>query len=326
MRAKGIAILGLGNHAINRILPAIEFSNFIDLIGVCSRNATTVNSCSKTLSCIGWTDHHKMLENPNVDIVYISTPISTHFDFAYQALKAGKHVWCEKPLCCSFSNVQDLVNVAQENNKMLAESFMYLYHPQFEDVKRYSTNKLRSVHSISSKFGIPNLENPGFRNSPELCGGAFWDVGSYPISVMISLYPESNVKVLFAEIIKKKNNLVDSEGRAILRFSNDTSAYIEWGVGMGYKNEIEIWSNEGSLYTDKIFSKPVDYQPIFKIQDKQGNTTIKYGKISDQFVEMFKTFNSMLDSPDRIVNEYKLIVKRARVMDEIIKYTNLTSQ
>jgi len=324
MKTLGLAIWGLGNHALNRILPAISSLQELSLIGVCSRTEKKVEDCARHWNCYGWTDSTKMLSNPNIDIVYIATPIGVHFEMAIQAIKAGKHVWCEKPLTCDYKDTMTLIQLAKKNKKMLAEAFMYLHHPQFNKVESFFIDvKEDHVHSIICRFGIPNLKNPGFRLDPDLGGGALWDVGSYCVSAVLALRPDQQVQVLFSEIHKTENSLVDKEGRAVLRFSNGTSAYLEWGVGVGYKNEIELWSKKCSFYTDKIFSKPENYQPIYRTRDVNGIESVDYGEISEQFKDMIYNFLNMYDSPDQMLIEYESIRRRAGVMNEIVRVANL---
>ncbi len=323
MNTLGIAIWGLGNHARNRILPALSSIQELSLIGVCSRTEKKVVECAQQWNCLGWTDPNEMLNNPNVDIVYLATPIGVHFKLAVQALKAGKHVWCEKPLTCNYEDTKTLVHLARENKRMLAEAFMYLHHPQFSKVQNLvNDSKTGQVHSAICRFGIPILKDPGFRHDPSLCGGALWDVATYTVSAVLALFPDQHAQVLFSEVRKKENFPVDTEGRALLRFSHGTIAYLEWGIGVGYKNEIDLWSEKGSFFTDKIFSKPENYQPVYRIRDKNGNESLDYGDKSEQFTEMFYDFYNMFDSPVQIGVEYESILERARVMDEIVKYSN----
>ena len=77
MNTLGIAIWGLGNHARNRILPALSSIKELSLIGVCSRTEKKVIACAQQWNCRGWTDPNEMLNNPNVDIVYLATPIAS---------------------------------------------------------------------------------------------------------------------------------------------------------------------------------------------------------------------------------------------------------
>ena len=324
MKKLGIAVWGLGNHALNRIIPAINSVQELSLIGVCSRNENKVLECTENWDCHGWVDSSEMLSNSSIDVIYISTPIGIHFNQAIQALKAGKHVWCEKPLTCDYENTIELVKLAKENRKMITEAFMFLYHPQFNKVQNFVKDKKTGhIFSVVCRFGIPKIKNPGFRIDPTLGGGALWDVASYTVAAVLALYSDLQVKVLFSEVCKKENSPVDSEGRAVLRFSNGSSAYLEWGIEVGYKNEIELWSDKGSFYTDKIFSKPENYQPIYLTRDIKGNESLDYGNISEQFKEMFYNFYNMFDSLELIKEEYDNILKRARVMDEIVRFSDL---
>ena len=88
-----------------------------------------------------------MLTHPALDVVYVSTPIGLHFSMAEKALKAGKEVWCEKPLTCDFRETQALVALAEDNGKVLTESFMYLHHPQFKRVKQFVDESVQSTPS-----------------------------------------------------------------------------------------------------------------------------------------------------------------------------------
>ena len=89
------------------------------------------------------------------------------------------------------------------------------------------------------------------------------------------------------------------------------------------KLKIELWSEQGSFYTDKIFSKPENYKPIYRTRDINGNESIAYGDTLEQFKEMFYNFYNMFDSPKQIVTEYDSILARARVMDEIVRVADL---
>jgi dTDP-3,4-didehydro-2,6-dideoxy-alpha-D-glucose 3-reductase len=319
MSLLNVSVWGLGNHAQNRILPALSAINEIKLIGVCSRNSKVVESCAEQWGCYGWSDPDKMLSSSEVDVVYIATPIGVHFSLAQQAIEAGKHVWCEKPLTCSYIDTQALVSLAEDKDKVLTESFMYLYHPQFQRVKKFVDDS-KGVYSVICRFGIPTLDKPGFRNNSELCGGALWDVATYTTSALLPLFPDQQIKVIFSEVLTKIGEPVDSEGRALLKLSGGVTAYLEWGVGIAYKNEIDIWAKDGSFFTDKIFSKPKEYRPQYKIHDLKGNESGESGKQSEQFIDMFHNFVGIMSNNERAVAERITILQRAKLIDDIVNF------
>ena len=79
MSLLNVVVWGLGNHAKNRILPALSAMDEVKLVGLCSRNSKEVDECAKQWDCTGWNDPVQMLNSTKVDVVYISTPIGVHF-------------------------------------------------------------------------------------------------------------------------------------------------------------------------------------------------------------------------------------------------------
>jgi len=322
MSKLNVAVWGLGNHAKNRILPTLAALDSVNLLGVCSRSSESVTEVAAQWGCYGWEGLNgpaEMLSHPDLDLVYIATPIALHFSMAKQALEAGKHVWCEKPLTCDDSETETLVALAEQSGKVLTESFMYLHHPQFRQVKQF-VDENSGMNSIICRFGIPDLTVPGFRNNPKLCGGALWDVASYTTSALLALFPKQQVEVLFSEVLQKEGSPVDSEGRAVLRFANGVTAYLEWAIGVAYKNEIDLWSAEGALFTDKIFSKPADYLPEYTLRDLNGNRQIEQGEKCEQFTEMFHYFIKMMDDKEKIAAEREEILRRSKLLNDIVNF------
>ena len=324
MRNLGVAVWGIGRHAKNRILPAISAVETLTLVGICSRSKDTVNDCAKQWNCFGWTEPKKMLDHPDVDIIILTTPTGLHLNHGVQILAAGKHLWCEKPLTCNYKDTLELIHLSKKKGLMVAEGFMYLYHPHFLRVKKFvDAKELGRVCSVNCQFGIPTLEEPGFQNNANLYVGSFWDVGSYTVSAILELFDGQQHQILFAEIDWQPSYSIDRGGRALIRFSEGSTAYLEWGIGLGYRNEINIWSEQGSLYTDKIFSKPVDFQPTLKLRNQYGSKLIEQLPVVEQFEEMFKFYSLIFNNSQHLVKQRKRILKVAKVMDDILKLSQM---
>lgn len=317
-----IAVWGLGPHAVKNLLPAISAVSGLHLYGVCSRNADVVNAMSDQYSCRGWTDADKLLANPTVDAVFLSTPAGLHVAQGKSVLNAGKHLWCDKPLAGSFDEAEVLIALSQSEGVTLAEGFMYLHHPQLADLKRLvASGQLGEVNTVTCRFGIPPLARPGYRNRPELGGGAFLDVGVYPISAAVALFPTLDFTVIFAEILSEPGSPVDTEGRAVLRPQGTAgSALVEWRTGCAYRNEIDIWGTEGSVFTERLFSKPADYVPSFRILDTRGVARYASSTAADHFALMFGAFLRLVGN-DRLAElERDSIARRARLVGTIHDY------
>jgi predicted dehydrogenase len=318
MTAINVAVWGLGPHAIKNILPALKVCPGIHLYGVCSRNSETVSKCALEFGCLGWSDSASMLEDSHVDVIYLSTPIGVHFIQGKAVLLANKHLWCEKPLAENLEQVLMLVNLSRERGLTLAEGFMYLYHSQFRYLQEVLHSEiLGHVQSITCRFGIPPLVRPGFRVDPQVGGGAFLDVGSYPISAVTSFFPKLSPEVLFSEITSASGSRVDTTGRAILRYGNGVHVTLEWGINGSYRNEIDIWGSKGSVSSERFFSKPTDYSPRFRFLDLYGNESYKPGRPENHFLTMFTAFRKLMVDLVDAENERMIITRRAQLTDKI---------
>jgi dTDP-3,4-didehydro-2,6-dideoxy-alpha-D-glucose 3-reductase len=318
MRSIRVAVWGVGHHASANILPAIAEVEGLELYGVCSRNPAVVSSCMNAWSCRGWTEPGLMLQDSAVDVIYVATPSGLHAAHGRQVLSAGKHLWCEKPLGCFLHETLDLLEMAESRRVSLCEAFMYLYHPQFERLSRYlSDGGLGAIRSITCRFGIPNLERASFRNDASLGGGALLDVGCYPISAIQALFPEDGVQVTHASVEKRDGSPVDTDGHAVIALSSGAEAYLEWRSGCSYRNEIDLWGENGSVSTQKIFSKAADYVPEFRTRDLRGVEKTESGASGNHFLSMLRSFRGTIDDPAAAESERSRIAMRAGTLDMI---------
>ena len=318
MKELRVAVWGLGHHALHNILPALDACPGVALYGVCSRNTQVVARTTAATGCVGWNDPQDMLDDSRVDVVYLSTPIGLHAEQGRTVLAADKHLWCEKPLSGNADDATALAKLSRARRLTLAEGFMYLYHPQFRYLQHVvKSGELGYIHSVSCRFGIPPLRRPSFRDSPELGGGAFLDVGCYPISAITSFFPDADPDVRFAEIGVARGSLVDTSGRAVLRFANDVCALLEWGIRCAYRNEIDFWGTNGSVFSERIFSKGADYVPRFRFLDQQGRERYEHGTADNHFVAMLRSFRNLIDDADGAEHERASIMRRALVSDQI---------
>jgi dTDP-3,4-didehydro-2,6-dideoxy-alpha-D-glucose 3-reductase len=231
-----------------------------------------------------------MLSDPDVDAVMVSTPIGLHFAHGMQVLSAGKHLWCEKPLTMTGRQTRKLLVRARADRLAICEAFMYRYHPHMKGVRKLIRGRaVGTVFSLSSRFGIPHLESPGFRYSRELGGGAFLDIGCYTVSVAMACL-EGMPRVLVSYYSQPAQSEVDLGGGALLQFPDGSIASLEWGLGRAYRNDLEIWGDSGSLRADFIFSKPSDMKPVVELRDRRGVETIVDVEAENAFVVMFEEF------------------------------------
>jgi dTDP-3,4-didehydro-2,6-dideoxy-alpha-D-glucose 3-reductase len=322
-----LVVWGLGKHAIHKILPAVSTADGLELYGVCSRNPVTVADSSRMWDCRSWTDPTSMLGDPQVDIVYVATPIGLHAENGRAVLAAGKHLWCEKPLTSRLRDTAELLASSRSTGLSVFEAHMYLYHPQFHRLATYiSGGRLGRILSVSCRFGIPKLEHPGFRSDAALGGSALLDVGCYPVSAIIALFPGDPARIRYSSVSARDGGAVDTDGYSVLELSGGAEAVLEWRTNAAYRNEIELWGEEGSLFTERVFSKSPSYRPSFRLRDLQGLESVEYSEPADHFVRMLETFRVLVEDGQAMESERNNISRRASLIDQIQMTSSSRSQ
>lgn len=259
-----------------------------------------------------------MLDDDTVDVVYVATPIALHGDHGRHVIDAGKHLWCEKPFATRYHDVRQLIERSAARGLAACEGHMYLHHPHFQQFRRYITDgRLGRITSIECRFGLPRLDEPGFRSDPTLGGGALFDVGCYPISAVHALFPDADASVAWSSMQSWDGWPLDTDGQAVLELSNGVVAHLEWRINGSYRAEIDVWGDRGSARTEKIFSKPADYVPFFRLRDRRGSETTEAGEAADHFVLMLQNFNRMMDDKGALALEQRRILRTADVVDRI---------
>ncbi len=318
MRPLGLAVWGLGPHAVRNLLPAVAEARGVALRGVHSRSGEAVADACARYGCGRWDGAEEMLADPAVEVVLLATPIGLHAAQGMAVLRAGKHLWCEKPLATRTGEAGALADASRGRGVSLAEGFMYLHHPQFARLRELvDSGELGRVESMACRFGIPPLERPGFRADPALGGGAFLDVGSYPASAACALFAGAEAEVAFAEIATAPGSCVDTSGRALLRLGGGASALLEWRTGVAYRNELDLWGSAGSVTAERVFSKPADHVARLRLRDRTGAETVEEVGAANHFVAMLEAFRGLAADSGAAERERETILRRARLLDRI---------
>jgi predicted dehydrogenase len=189
--------------------------------------------------------YEALLEDPEVDGVYISLPNSLHHAWTMQALAAGKHVLCEKPYSRSPAEVEEAFDAADAAGLVLAEAFMYRHNPQTalarELVESGRIGRLRAIHAT---FSFPLLDQTNVRMIADLDGGALMDVGCYCISGSRLLAGEPG-RVFGEQTVSETG--VDVAFHGTLRFPGEVVSQIDASFVAQNRQRLEVVGEEGTL-------------------------------------------------------------------------------
>jgi predicted dehydrogenase len=170
----------------DEVLPGLISSTNNTPLAVASRDPQRAEAFARRFGLARtYTSYESLLDDPDIDSVYIPLPNSLHGDWVRQAINKGKHVLCEKPLVTSADEAQELFALAESRGVHLAEAFMFRHHPKTHAlVDLVRSGALGAIHTVRSSFNFMT-ETPenDIRFRADLGGGALRDVGSYCVSI-----------------------------------------------------------------------------------------------------------------------------------------------
>ena len=206
----------------------------------------------------------ELVQNPEIDIIDITAPNALHKEMAIEAISAGKHVYCEKPLAPLVSDALEMTNAAEKMGVKTQVGFNYLCNPMIKLAKEMITagelGEIRSYRGIHAEDYMSNANDPfTFRHEP-VGGGALADLGSHALATAEFLI--GNIIEVMGDcinLISERPDIgggnravrVDDIGRAFVRFSNGASGYIEgnWlATGRKMQHDFEIHGSKGALF------------------------------------------------------------------------------
>ena len=170
--------VGAGMIAKKALYPAISRSNVGEIYAVASRDADR----AMTISPKGliYTDYDSLFADPEVDGVYISLPNAFHLPVAIKAMKAGKHVLCEKPLGMNAAEVQEAIAVSEASGVLFVEASWNRWHPRTQRIQEIvQSGELGEIKRIRAAFTYDGLDGGNIRLDPTIGGGILYDLGPY---------------------------------------------------------------------------------------------------------------------------------------------------
>jgi xylose dehydrogenase (NAD/NADP) len=233
----------------DKFLAGARQSDALAILAVASRDAQRAARYAKTNGIErAYGEYDALLCDPEVEAVYISLPNSLHLEWSVRALRAGKHVLCEKPLGRDAAQVAAAFDVAQDAQRLLMEAFMYRHNPQTRRLVELAGNgAIGRLRLVRSAFSFSSSDAANIRLRSALQGGALMDVGCYCVSAsrLIAGEPER----VGAEQVLGGDG-VDVAFAATMRFADGVIGHFDAGLALDARDELEVVGDRGALFLD----------------------------------------------------------------------------
>jgi len=282
-------VLGVSRHFITRILPALAHSAEVEVFAVASRSQAKVENAATQYGIPhSYGSYEALLQDGEVDAVYIPLPNDSHLEWIKKAVDAGKPVLCEKPLTMNAADAKEALEYARSKNVPVMEAFMYRFHPQWRHVAEIlrfeEIGKVRAIHTF---FGYNNADPKNIRNIKANGGGALYDIGCYAIS-SARLIMGSEPRRVLAVMEQHPDFGTDILTQAILDFGT-ARALFTVATQVFPQQKVTIYGTAGMIEVGIPFNQPGDVPAKVTVQTSVATRVVELGP-ANQYRVLFEEF------------------------------------
>ncbi|MGC8745646.1 MAG: Gfo/Idh/MocA family protein [Candidatus Saccharicenans sp.] len=311
-------ILGCAAIAEKAFIPAIKKARNTELVAIASRD---INKARAWADIYGlkkaFGSYEELLKDPEVEAVYNPLPNHLHHPWTIKALKARKHVLCEKPLALTSAQVKEMFSEAEKNGCLLMEGFMYRFHPRLLRAKELMDSGLiGEPRLIRASFNFFLDRQPdNYRWYPQYGGGALYDVGCYTINAARLFFGAEPDEVLAKAHMDEKTG-IDLTTSMLCTFPDYRQALLSYSFELEFESSLEICGSNGRIILDRAFSAK-HFETEIQVIRRNKTETIKFPP-ADQFQLMIEHFGEAIRGRAEPLLNFQDAYDNALVIEEVL--------
>jgi predicted dehydrogenase len=249
-------VLSTARIGVHKVIPGFRRSLRTEVVAIASRDAATARATADTLGIPrAHGSYEALLADPDVDAIYIPLPNHLHVEWSIAALRAGKHVLCEKPMALTVADAERLVAESEASGRLLVEAFMYRHHPSWLKARELlATGRIGRLVAVDSWFSYYLPDPSDIRNVKAWGGGGLWDIGCYTVNLSRMLFGEEPDAVS-AALVRDPESGVDILASGTLAFRSGLASFTV-GTQTEPDQRVHVYGTEGRITIEIPFNIP----------------------------------------------------------------------
>jgi glucose-fructose oxidoreductase len=315
----GVALVGLGYYSTDLLAPALQLTQYCSLAGVVTGTPSKAESWKaqyglKDKNIYNYDNFDSIANNDDIDVIYIVLPPSMHAEYSIRAAKAGKHVWCEKPMAMTVTECQQMIDAAKSNKVKLSIGYRVHHEPNTQKIMQFAKQQTYGkVKTATAKAGYFDSRSDHWKQKKSLGGGVMYDMGVYPLNaarygtglepIAVSAKASTTRPEIYTEVEETMEFDLKFPGNAM------ASCLASFGQGL---NELRVTCEKG-------WYELVPFQSYSGVQGKTSDNKILNATIPNQQARQ------MDDDAVAIINNKSMLVpgeeglKDIRVVEAIYR-------
>ncbi len=252
----GVALVGLGYYSTDLLAPALQQTTNCYLAGIVTGTPAKAAAWQKKYNIpdkniYNYQNFDEIANNPAIDVVYVVLPPSMHHEYVIRAAKAGKHVWCEKPMAITAQECQQMIDACNSNKTTLAIGYRLQHEPNTQAWRKIVNQQLLGkVKQVNCAAGYFDGRTNHWKQNKALGGGVMYDMGVYAIQGARLGTGMEPITILSAKTFTTRpeiyTNGLDETAVATLEFPGGIVADIKTSFGENV-NFLDISCEKGNI-------------------------------------------------------------------------------
>jgi predicted dehydrogenase len=310
-----VGIIGCSSIACRRFLPALISSDKAKLQAIGSRELSKAKNLAELFQCQQYGCYEDVIYSDDVDLLYISTPPTERKHILEAAIRASKHVLCEKPLLSNLAATKEVLDMAANYGVRIFENYAYTSHPQHSRVKELiSKNIIGEIRDVSVTYTYPLPPADDIRLKPNLGGGVINDSLGYPISLASFLYGDA-VKIMGASISRSNSLGIDKSCEFQALVGDQILYRARVGMDEVYKSSYLLTGERGEIEVTRAFSVDENHVATINIITAGGSLVESLAPVNQFRLYLEKC---ILELTDDMKYAEKNILRVRTLMDAIV--------
>lgn len=288
-RKLGIALVGLGYYSTDLLAPALQLTQHCELRGIVTGSPEKIPVWKEKYgiadkNIYNYENFDQIANNSDIDVVYVVLPPSLHAEYTIRAAKAGKHVWCEKPMAPTVAACQSMIKASNDNKVKLAIGYRCQHDPNIQAYMNVAKEGIfGKVKMITSAAGYFDGRTDHWKQKKDLGGGVMGDMGVYAIQGARLATGEEPIAVLAQTFTTRPDIYHEVEETAMFQLEFPSGArascHTSFGINMNYLNinyekgwvnmkpHSSYNGNQGEMSNRKKINYPIESQQARQMDD-----------------------------------------------------------
>jgi predicted dehydrogenase len=315
-------VISTANIGVAKVLPGMIKSKQIEMLAIGSRDVKLARKWAKKLDIPrAYGSYEELLADPDIEAIYNPLPNHLHVPLTIAAVKAGKHVLCEKPIAITTAEAEQLRSLPQD--RLVAEAFMVRHHPQWiEAKKRVKAGQIGQVRAIQVGFTYFLLDPDNVRNKADIGGGGMLDIGCYPVVISRFIFDAEPVRA-FALIDRDPAMKTDRLATCIVDFGEGRRLDFTISTQLVPHQRVDILGTKGRIEVPIPFNAPQGKPTRIRLDKgaKLGGAAMKSIaiKASDQYQLQGEAFSRAVRGVTPLAYGVEDAIRQMRVLDALFR-------